>query len=226
MILAYHRINPWYEEEPLTVNPKNFERQICYLLKRNLKNTSLENYGDISKKFVVTFDDGFYDNFLFGLPLFKKLNLKPVIFIIAKFINTEKIWERYKNRERDRFLTWQEINEMIKENVEIGSHTLTHPHLINISEALAKEEIMDSKKFIEDKIGKEVKYFCYPYGEFNEKLIEIVKLSGYKCAVVTPKRDQKLKWTKFTMKRIGIYGHNNFFVYKLKIWKELLREKI
>ncbi|MCM8786157.1 MAG: polysaccharide deacetylase family protein [Candidatus Omnitrophica bacterium] len=225
MILAYHRINPWYKKDPLTVNPENFEKQINYLLKRGFKNFSFgENYIK-NKTLLITFDDGFYDNFLFGLPLFKKLKIKPIIFIIVNYISTDKIWNRYKDYEKDRFLKWEEIREIIKEGVEIGSHTLSHPHLTEIDEEKAKEEIYSSKKIIEDKIGGEVKFFCYPYGEFNEKIIEFVKIAGYKYAFVTPKKNKKIRNSEYSLRRVGIYGHNSFFIFKLKIWKEYIKTK-
>ncbi|MFN4227467.1 MAG: polysaccharide deacetylase family protein [Candidatus Ratteibacteria bacterium] len=225
MILAYHRINPWYRNDPLTVNPENFEKQINYLLKKGFKNTLPEKNFIKSKTLIITFDDGFYDNFLFGFPLFKKLKINPIIFIIANYISTEKVWNRYNDYERDRFLKWEEIIEITKQGIEIGSHTLSHPHLTKIDEEKAKEEIFSSKKIIEDKIGKEVKFFCYPYGEFNEKIIEFVKIAGYKYAFVTPKRNKKIRNSEFTLRRVGIYGHNTFLTFKLKIWKECLKTK-
>ncbi|MCM8818098.1 MAG: polysaccharide deacetylase family protein [Candidatus Omnitrophica bacterium] len=229
MILAYHRINPYYKEDVLTVNLDNFKQQINYLISKNFEFLSMEEYielkENLNSKVVITFDDGFSDNFYFAFEILSKFNIKPLIFLIVNYINTDKIFSRYKDREKDRFLNWKEINEMLEYGVEFGSHTLTHPHLTQIPEEKAKEEIFISKKIIEDKIGKEVKFFCYPYGEFNEKIIEIVKMAGYKSAVVTPKKYRKIQNSIFAMKRIGIYGHNSFLIFKLKIWKEYLKEK-
>lgn len=225
MILAYHRINPWYENDPLSVSPLNFEKQIKYLINKGFKNVSIDEYEESRKDFVITFDDGFYDILFFGFPVFKNLNLKVIIFVVVDFISTERVWERYKDYERDRFLKWEEVIYMAEEGIEFGSHTLTHPHLTEISEEKAKEEIFISKKIIEDKIGKEVKFFCYPYGEFNEKIIEMVKMAGYKGAVVTPKKFSNFKSHPFNLRRVGIYGHNNFFTFKFKIWKEYIRER-
>ncbi|MCM8767769.1 MAG: polysaccharide deacetylase family protein [Candidatus Omnitrophica bacterium] len=224
MILAYHRINPWYKDDPLTVNPENFEKQISYLLKRGFKQVE-NDYEKIEKNLIITFDDGFYDNIIFGLPLFKKLKIKPIIFVIVGYVSTDKVWDRYKDYEKDRFMKWEEIKEIINQDIEIGSHTLSHPHLTQITLEKAKEEIFSSKKVLEDKIGKEVKFFCYPYGEFNEKIIEFVKIAGYRYAFVTPKKNIKIKNSKYTLRRVGIYGHNSFFTFKLKIWREYIKTK-
>lgn len=229
MILAYHRINPWYKEDSLSVNPLSFKKQIDYLVSKNFEFLTMEEYikfrKNTFKKLILTFDDGFADNFWFALEVIKKFNIKPLIFLIVNFINTDILFPRYKDVGKDRFLTWNEINEMLKYGVEFGSHTLTHPHLTQISHEKAKEEISISKKIIEDKIGKKVKFFCYPYGEFDERIIDFVKSSGYEGAVITPKKYSKFQITEFTMKRVGIYGHNSFFIFKIKICKEYLKEK-
>ncbi len=223
MILAYHRINPWYKNDALTVNPDNFERHLKYLISKNFQPVSFNGLREKNKrKFMITFDDGFADNLWFAYEILKKFNLKPLIFLVVDYVGSDKIFFRYKDKEKDRFLNWEEVKWMGENGVEFGSHTLTHPHLTEISEKKAKEEIVISKKKIEDKIGMEVKFFCYPYGEFDEKIIEIVKKAGYKAAFVTPKKRKKIKNSIYTLKRIGIYGHNSFLIFKFKIWKEYL----
>jgi peptidoglycan/xylan/chitin deacetylase (PgdA/CDA1 family) len=226
MILCYHRINPWYENDALTVNPEEFKRQINYFISKKFEFMNLEQYVSFSrknKKIVITFDDGFADNFLFAYEILHNLNLPFIIFLTVNFIGTEKLFSRYKDKERDRFLTWNEVIEMSKNGVEFGSHSLTHPDLTKLEKEEIEKEIIDSKKIIEDKTGKEVKFFCYPYGFYNKEVIEIVEKAGYKGAVVNRKRNMKI--TKYTMPRVGIYGHNNFFTFKVKIWREYIREK-
>jgi len=229
MMLTYHRNNSKYRDS-LTIRHEYFKKQIEYLISKKFLfipiNEYIENYNKNSKKkIIITFDDGFADNFWFACNILKEFGINPLIFLIVNYIGTDKIFSRYKDKEKDRFLNWDEIKEMLKYGVEFGSHTLTHPHLIQITEEEAKKEIFDSKKIIEDKIGKEIKFFCYPYGEYNEKVVEFVEMAGYKGAVVTPKKNMKIINSKFTMKRVGIYGHNSFFIFKLKIWKEYLKEK-
>ncbi|MCM8772859.1 MAG: polysaccharide deacetylase family protein [Candidatus Omnitrophica bacterium] len=228
MVLSYHRVNPWYKSDALTVNIEEFKKQIEYLIFKKFKFLKADEYistgNEIRKKVLLTFDDGFADNYWFAYEFLEKLNIKPLIFLVVNYINTDKIFLRYKSVEKDRFLNWKEIFDMAKNGVEFGSHTLTHPHLTLLSEEKIKEEIINSKKMIEDKLGKEVKFFCYPYGEFNKKIEEIVKKSGYKKAFVTPKRFRRTYYSNFTIKRVGIYGHNNFLIFKFKIWKEYLKE--
>ncbi len=227
MILCYHRINPWYKNDAITVSPGSFKYHMNYLSLKGFRFITLDEYiqqiSYSSKNVVITFDDGFADNLWFASEILKKFKITPVIFLTVSYIGTDKIFTRYQNKEKDRFLNWKEIIEMSKNGVEFGSHTLTHPFLTKITRQQAEKEIIDSRKIVEDKTGKEVKFFCYPYGDYNSEIIEIVEKGGYKAAVVNRKKNMKI--TKFTLPRIGIYSHNNKLIFRIKIWKEYLREK-
>jgi len=85
-----------------------------------------------------------------------------------------------KNREfrEEDFLSDDEIIKLNRD-FEIGAHTMTHPRLTKISETEAFNEIIDSKKYLEDLIREEVQCFCYPGGAYNKKIKELVKRAGF-----------------------------------------------
>lgn len=226
MILAYHRINPYYPEDALSINPDMFEKHIRFLLDKGFKPVSLYQYLEEKEKrkrnFCITFDDGFADNYTFAFPIFKKYGIRPTIFIVAHFIGTEKLHKNYKDKERDRYLKWKEVQEMLRANIDFGSHTLNHPDLTSLDKKQVWEEVFESKKFIQKNIGRRIDFFCYPYGKQNKKIRETVKNAGYLGAVVT---NWKGEFDDFAMPRIGLYGHNSFFIFKIKIWKEKITGK-
>ncbi len=250
MILAYHRVNPWYPEDALTVLPENFERQMGYLLGKKFNFMSPEDYfsgitprpipsprlrqgygghaprveGDRGE-ILVTFDDGYADNLWHALPVLRKRGIKPLIFLTVNYIGTKDVFDRYKNIEKDRFLNWQEVREMSTEGVAFGSHSLSHPHLPGLDDKELQLEIAESKKIIEDKTDKEARIFCYPYGDFNERVMEAVEKAGYRGAVVTPGVKRKIKTGRYALPRTGVYGHNGFAAFRIKIWKSHLTEK-
>ena len=225
MILAYHRINKWCPDDALSVSPEMFESQIKFLLKERYQPVSLYEYikNDVHRMtFCITFDDGFADNFFIAFPIMKKYGIKPIIFLIAHNIGTEKIHERYKDKEKDRYLKWKEIQEMLKSGVIFGSHTLTHPDLTKLPRKQVWSEIFESKKYIEKNIGQRIDFFCYPYGRQNEKIRQTVKNAGYAGAVIT---NWKGSFDSYSLPRIGVYGHNSLLTFRLKIWREKLRIK-
>lgn len=232
MIMAYHRINPWYKDDALTVSPENFEWQMRYLFKRQFKPVPPDDYisnGSISAcrrpVLLITFDDGYADNLWYALPVLKKLGIRPLIFLTANYIGTESIFKRYEDKEKDRFLNWEEVKKMSAEGVVFGSHSLSHPHLPQIEDDRLQAEVSESKKTIEDKTGKDVDFFCYPYGDFDERVIEAVQKAGYKGAVVTPGVRKSIKRNAYTLSRTGVYGHNGFLTFRIKTWKDYLTER-
>jgi Predicted xylanase/chitin deacetylase len=104
-------------------------------------------------------------------------------------------------------MNWEELSFLVKEGVEIGSHTLTHPFLTKIPPAEARREIEDSKKLLEDKLGVEVKGFCYPYGDHNREVVEMVKKAGYQYAFTTLKGTYAQSPSKWEIRRIYASGY-------------------
>jgi peptidoglycan/xylan/chitin deacetylase (PgdA/CDA1 family) len=87
-------------------------------------------------------------------------------------------------------LNTQQLKKMASHNlVNIGSHSSSHFVMTDLEEIDQENEILNSKKFIEEIIVKPVNHFCYPYGEFNEKSKEILIKNGYKSAVTTVPRN-------------------------------------
>jgi peptidoglycan/xylan/chitin deacetylase (PgdA/CDA1 family) len=250
MILAYHRINPWYKNDALTVLPENLERQIQYLIKGKFKFVLPESY--ISElqngkpamnkqkrqstphpvpspikgrgNMLITFDDGYADNLWYAMPVLKKLGITPLIFLTVSYIGTQNIFSRYKDKAKDRFLNWEEVKQLAN-GVVFGSHSLSHPHLPQVEKERLWSEVSESKRIIEDKIGREVSFFCYPYGDFDERVISAVKKAGYKAAFVTPGIKKKIRKSIYTLPRTGVYGHNSFLTFRIKIWKDYLTER-
>ena len=85
---------------------------------------------------------------------------------------------------RDLLLSWDEVMEMSGKGIAFGSHSVSHPCLTNISLEQAKDEIVQSKKVIEEKLGKRVSSFSYPFGAYNLEIGRLVKESGLKCGVL------------------------------------------
>ena len=100
-------------------------------------------------------------------------------------------------------LTWEQIREMEKAKIAIGSHTMNHLILTELSEKESLYEIGESKKLLELRLGHQVRTFCYPNGNHNQKIIEQVKACGYQCAVTTLRGNNRKLSEFFRLKRIG-----------------------
>ncbi|MDD5765164.1 MAG: polysaccharide deacetylase family protein [Candidatus Marinimicrobia bacterium] len=232
LILAYHRILPEKlasARGSLTVNTVQFDKQISYLVRKGWRSLTLSEFYhkfilqglEPKKVFVITFDDGYQDNYLYAFPILKKYNVKATIFLVANMLETSKnlyftdVQIPYEISDVDRSLRQEQIKEMQKYGIEFGSHTLTHARLDSMELDSVKHEIRLSKINLESYLNTKVNTFCYPYGALNDKVIELVKESGYQCAVVTPPRSGIIE-TAFTLYRSGIYLSDSFIKFKLK----------
>ena len=113
-------------------------------------------------------------------------------------------------------LSWDKIREMSNNGISFGAHTVNHPILTNMPLQQAQWEIIQSKKDIEQELGKEVDIFSYPNGCFNSDIIKFVKESGFTCAVsVLPGKLIRLSDNIYTFSRIGAL--EDFKMFKVEI---------
>jgi peptidoglycan/xylan/chitin deacetylase (PgdA/CDA1 family) len=200
----YHYIQEWDGQSQLvaglTVSPDKFRSQLLGLESLGYSFISMDGlYHFLVKKeyqkknIVLTFDDGYEDFYSFAYPILKEKGTPAIVFIITDYIG------------KPGYLNWQQIKEMDGSGIiTIGSHNMEHISLSSASKQKAEYEISQSKKVLEDGLGHEVNYFCYPNGEFNFDISDMVKNSKYDLAVSTI-QDIKQTWTdRFWLPRIRI----------------------
>lgn len=199
-ILMYHNIG--YEKGGSFVTPDNFTRQMEYIKKNNYEIITLDelvksikNKERLKKnKVVITFDDGYKDNFEYAYPVLKKSGFPCTIFLITGLIGNKK-----------GFLNWDEVIAMSKDGISFGGHTKTHLYLGSVRDKeTAMEEIAGSKKAIEQKTGIAVNYFSYPIGGFNDVVEETVIEAGYKGACATNRGQDVFNNNIYELKRIKV----------------------
>lgn len=176
----YHRINQPDPASSLIVSPETFLRQIDWLEKKAFRFLSLDEVVDHPMRVslwepsvALTFDDGFRDNYENALSILVRRRRNAALFVVVDWVG------------RADFLNWNEIRELADSGITIGSHSLSHRWLPDISDAKElRSEVFDSKRKIEDEIGKEIGHFCYPVGGVNERVAEEVRKAGYRAAWV------------------------------------------
>ncbi len=183
-ILVYHSIRP---ERPtdtdfiksFNTEPQSFEKQMQYLKDNGYSVVSLNDLYDAltagkklpEKSVILNFDDGWQDQYDNAFPILKKFNYTATFFIFSSA------------PEHKYFMTWDEIKELDAAGMTIGSHTLNHPYLEKITdEKELEKQIFYGKKSLEKHIGKTADLFAYPFGEYNDQIISVVKSAGFKMA--------------------------------------------
>jgi peptidoglycan/xylan/chitin deacetylase (PgdA/CDA1 family) len=217
-ILMYHKVNPDPETGGLglRVHPGNFEWQMKYLKDNGYHSVDLgavvdyfqKGKGLPEKPVVITFDDGYQDNYRYAYPILRKYGFTGTIFVVANTVGGFNEYDYKANiQPKNKMLSWKEIKEMNANGITIGAHTLDHVNLNTIHEKEARRQILQSKKVLEKKLGKEVRYFCYPYGEYNRAAVKIVRESGYLAATSSRPGVVNSAMNPYTLKRIDCLGH-------------------
>ena len=138
------------------------------------------------KPVLLTFDDG-YANLLTSVhPLLRELGFVYTVFLVSEKVGKTNDWVAGEGFVPTPLLAWAEIEELQSGGgVEFEAHTATHPHLGEVPAAEARREMADSKDVLEQRLQKPITTLCYPYGSFNEGVLDMAVELGYRQAVTT-----------------------------------------
>ena len=139
------------------INPKDFEKE--------LKNNKFK------RKILLTIDDGFLSFYKNAWPILKEKKIPFILFVSTREIGAYN------------YMTWDQIKEVQNEDfVEIGNHSHTHEYLVDESNELIKEDISKSISIFKKNLGKNSKFFSYPFGEYSNDFKKIINDFGFKYA--------------------------------------------
>jgi len=307
-ILMYHRVLPLeqcenYPLPALSMPIEAFREQMKWLSERFTVLTVYDAFKALKKNrrfskpiVAVTFDDGYYDNYLFVAPVLEEYGLRGTFFITSNFVASGNmqwfdiaaiVWKQTAEKDRKELLKtlyqtgtplqktidtksirdWMEglkkVNSSIRMDLiqkakelsgtvehienfapmkphqiknlhnhghEIASHTVSHPILTQVSNAFLFEELNNSAKQLEEWTGTRPKGFCYPNGDYNNKIEDAVKQAGYDYACIiesninTPEVSQtRLARLPITMQRtMGSKNKHNLLGFRSEL--SLIRE--
>lgn len=192
-IVLFHRVDDQLAGDPISRTVAEF-RSFCAFFKRHFDVVSLSELvdrrtqgRDISRTLVITFDDGYLDNFTNAAPILREMGLPASFFIATGFIGTDHVpfWDE-KLRCRPQWMTWDHVRTLADMGFEIGAHTDTHVDLGKVDTATAKAEIECSKHKIESRLGRRIRHFAYPFGgreHITDSTRALVPAAGFACCL-------------------------------------------
>ncbi|MCD6571275.1 MAG: polysaccharide deacetylase family protein, partial [Deltaproteobacteria bacterium] len=173
-VLLYHKFDE--ADSPSTsVSSAMFMEQMEYLSTRGYKVLSIRKLADCingkatipAKGVVITIDDGYISAYTKAVPILRRFNYPFTVFIASGAVGSR------------RCMSWEQLKELKRDGADIGCHSLTHPHLVDISEQEIEKEIILSKKIMEDNLGYKIEWFAYPFGEYDEYIRSAGIRAGY-----------------------------------------------
>lgn len=186
-ILMYHSIGE--NAAFFTVRPENFRWQMNYLKENGYQTVFLAKLASwlssksplSAKTVVLTFDDGYQDIYNNAFPVLREHGLKATTFLATDFIGGVM---NNRNNAPLEMLSWQQIEEMHQSGlVDFQPHSSGHYDLDRVALDEAERQILRSRELIESKLNKSCKFFAYPRGKYNPKLMGVIKRNGFEAAL-------------------------------------------
>lgn len=183
----YHHIQPMEEASGknqgfITVDPQTFDLQMSYLKSSGYQTISLDELAQSlinrqklpAKSIVISLDDGYRDIYENAFPIIKKYNLAVNLMISTGLVENQD------------YLSWGKLKEMSSTGkVYVYNHTWSHANLTSVSQEKVEYEIQTAQKQLGEYLGKNPTIFAYPYGSFNNSVINALTKNGFTSAVST-----------------------------------------
>jgi peptidoglycan/xylan/chitin deacetylase (PgdA/CDA1 family) len=223
-ILMYHRVST-FPGDGLSLPAQAFEAQMAYLRSHGFHTISLgllhqhltNGIALPRKPVVLTFDDGYEDNFANALPILLRNGMTATVFIIGDRIGQTNDWEQRPGRPTSRLMSAEQIRAWREAGLEVGSHTMSHPHLSSLTAEGLARELSESKAVLESLVGDPVHFLCYPYGDFNTKVHEEAINASYKGAVAIYQGADIWSRDLYALPRLAITSNKRFSDFVLKV---------
>ena len=183
-VLIYHHVAPepppGYElMRALFETPDDFERELKYLKDNGYQAVSFNDLADFlqfglplpGRPVILSFDDGWQNQFDYAFPLLKKYDFTATFFVATGYL------------EHPNFMTIQQLQTLMGAGMTIGSHTCSHVALATIdSPSKLQEELAGSKAWLEKRLSVPINNFAYPYGSYSVAVASAVEATGYRTA--------------------------------------------
>ena len=215
-VLYYHSVLPDSEvatPNEVTISPEKLRKELMLVQELGYTTLTMSEFTDYinnnkpipEKSILITFDDGYTDNYAHAFPILKELNMKATIFMIASQVDSGY------------YMSAAQLREMSDYGIDIESHTDNHVYLDTLSYDQQLKELKDSKEKLEKILGKEVTSIAYPYGNYNEDTKKAAIAAGYTFGFTTNKGLAKRINNKVELNRIYVSSN-----YSLELFKERL----
>jgi len=214
VIAAFHRVNDAMPADGLTISSAKFEA-FCRFFERHFRVVSLTEQvagcrerKDMGGTLSITFDDGYLDNFEMAAPILRKLQLPATFFVSTGFMGSQHVafWDRDLPIQPG-WMQWRHVEELAAEGFHIGCHTVTHLDMGRASIDAIRSELRLSKETLEQRVGRTIDLFAYPFGGRNNitpQSLQLVREAGFQCCLSCYGGTNGAIADAYALKRIGI----------------------
>ncbi len=223
-VLMYHKIPdaPLATKHQIYVTKDNFEKHLAYFRQRGLTPITFVDYLAFARAerplsafparpLILTFDDGYLDNYTNLLPLMQHYGYRGVIYLLGDFDLRHNRWDVDLDPTEPRAEIMDPVQKaaFVAAGWEIGAHTLSHPRLTQLPLPEAAAEIEASKKALEAALHTKIETFAYPFGDFNEPVKAAVRAAGFALGIATDTGGLSIEADRMQVFRVNMFPHES-----------------
>jgi peptidoglycan/xylan/chitin deacetylase (PgdA/CDA1 family)/glycosyltransferase involved in cell wall biosynthesis len=221
-VLMYHKIPdaPLATKHQIYVTKEKFEQHLTYFQQHDFTPITFRDYQEFAsgrrplaefprRPIILTFDDGYTDNYTNLLPLMQRFGYRGVLYLLGDFGVRYNQWDADTDPTEPRadIMDATQKQAFVAAGWEIGAHTMGHVRLPDLSTPAAATEIQKSKTTLEQALNTEIISFAYPYGALTEEVKDLVQQAGFTFGVATDTGGLHLEDDRMQIFRINMFPH-------------------
>jgi len=209
IVLMYHGTTLGKPSSSYSIAARLFKQHLAFLSEHGWQTRLIKDLACPeslpARTVIITFDDGYADNFEGAFQPLIDHNMQATWFITTDCIGQHAPWMGPNNPET-RILDKKQLHEMAEQGMEIGSHTCSHPDLSLLTYADQLDQLRGSKQELESLLGNRVRSFAYPYGRYNEGSVTALKETGYEFACSVRPGWSLRGSDRFSIRRVTVFS--------------------
>lgn len=229
-ILTYHNIGeapPEATHRGLYLGIDKFRSHLRSLRRRGYRGVSMEEglpylRGEKDGRVaIITFDDGYVDNLELAMPVLQEFGFSATCYLVANHLGDHNAWDAEELRVKKPTMDEGRVREWLAGGMKVGAHTMTHPHLPQLTSVQKRSEIIDSRARLEDRLGISIDHFCFPYGDHDDECIDYIAEARYATGVTTRRGRVEAGQNMLALPRIGNSGKRSPWVFASRalLWR-------
>lgn len=226
LVLAYHAASARWPAKH-AVRPERFEKQLRLLAQRGFQGATCHDAvhaRPFARTVAVTFDDAYRSVLDTAFPILQRVGFPATVFVPTRFPDQPEApmswpgidrWLGGPYESELQPLDWSQLRTLAAAGWEIGSHTCSHPHLTQLSDAGLENELHQSRIRCEQELGRTCTSLAYPYGDHDPRVVEAARRAGYLTACTVP--DRLVTADYLTWPRVGLWVDDGPLSFRLKV---------
>jgi peptidoglycan/xylan/chitin deacetylase (PgdA/CDA1 family) len=171
-----------------------------------------------ARSVIITFDDGYADNYDRAFPVLRRYRFPATVFLVSGAIGGDASWTDDPPLSGRPLLSEAQLEEMLRAGIEVGAHTRTHPSLLELSAPDREREVQGAREDLQRRFGQVIRTFAYPFGDYDADVARVVLRAGFDAACCSRSGVNDPATPPFELRRVEVRGTDSLYRFALMVW--------